>query len=64
MRPTARVTDGAVALTGWRISNLPRSLRMMAGYGLVKFKREGRTGHGVGSVATEFLGMLDDPAHA
>ena len=48
-------------LTGRRVPNLSRSLRMMEGYGLVKLKRDG---HGVEPVAlaTEFLVVLDDPA--
>ncbi|MDR2878132.1 MAG: helix-turn-helix domain-containing protein [Chromatiales bacterium] len=49
------------ALTGRRVPNLSRSLRMMEGYGLVRLNREG---HGVEPVAlaTEFLVVLDDPA--
>ena len=49
------------ALSGWRVPNLSRSLRMMEGYGLVKLKRDG---HGVEPVAlaTEFLVLLNDPA--
>ena len=49
------------ALSGRRVPNLSRSLRMMEGYGLVKLKRDG---HGVEPVAlaTEFLVLLNDPA--
>lgn len=48
------------ALSGRRVPNLSRSLRMMEGYGLVKLKRDG---HGVEPVvlATEFLVVLNDP---
>nr|WP_265296879.1 helix-turn-helix domain-containing protein [Verminephrobacter eiseniae] len=48
-------------LTGRRVPNLSRSLRMMEGYGLVKLKRDG---YGVEPVAlaTEFLVVLNDPA--
>lgn len=48
------------ALSGRRVPNLSRSLRMMESYGLVKLKRDG---HGVEPVAlaTEFLVVLNDP---
>lgn len=48
------------ALSGRRVPNLSRSLRMMEGYGLVKLKRDG---HGVEPVvlATEFMVALNHP---
>ena len=46
------------ALSGRRVPNLSRSLRMMEGYGLVKLKRDG---HGVERVAlaTSFKILID-----
>jgi predicted transcriptional regulator len=46
------------ALSGRRVPNLSRSLRMMEGYGLVKLKRDG---HGVEPVAlaTSFKILID-----
>jgi predicted transcriptional regulator len=45
-------------LTGRRVPNLSRSLRMMEGYGLVKLKREG---HSVEprALATSFKILID-----
>lgn len=45
-------------LTGRRVPNLSRSLRMMEGYGLVKLKRDKNTVAPV-VLATEFLVVLD-----
>ena len=46
------------ALTGRRVPNLSRSLRMMEGYGLVKLKRDGNSVEPV-ALATSFTILID-----
>lgn len=46
------------ALTGRRVPNLSRSLRMMEGYGLVKLKRDGNSVEPV-ALATTFTILID-----
>lgn len=46
------------ALTGRRVSNLSRSLRMMEGYGLVKLNRDGNAVVPV-ALATSFTILID-----
>ena len=46
------------ALTGRRVSNLSRSLRMMESYGLVKLKRDGNVVAPV-ALATRFTILID-----